>query len=376
MHIREGHPVLWKHNIIGLKTAVASHVFPLGLTSFQLAFAVYDLLHIEHSRISFVSQAGVEVFYIDINRAEQAPDGETTAPELLSTSDGDTQTDNRHETYMLADEPGWSFFVYDLKSLDETVLEPGEYSVRCRRGENDKPLGFLNFYYVPAAPLTPERVAAIRSNPFASKTVRYSIGCKVCHQELKTYAGLERHAKDEGEGWTWYQSLPDTFSCRCGKATFNLSMLRESLHSLLGNHARQDNNVSCEAMYTRSMYEVVYNRFASVLDRCTKEEEVQDFIKRNPLVLQQFSPESIYPKAPVLTHHATDFAILNSRGELVLIEIERPDRHLMKGKGHVHSDLQHALDQVRDWLYTVEHQRSAVLDCIGLRSEQVTTVKE
>jgi hypothetical protein len=39
-YVNQGHPVFHKHNIIGLKYTVVSHIYPINLEGFQLAFVV------------------------------------------------------------------------------------------------------------------------------------------------------------------------------------------------------------------------------------------------------------------------------------------------------------------------------------------------
>jgi hypothetical protein len=98
-------------------------------------------------------------------------------------------------------------------------------------------------------------------------------------------------------------------------------------------------------------------------------------LEENPVFLHQFSPEHIFFKAPILTAHKTDFAILSPQRELLLIELERPNTKILKKDGGVHSELQHAFDQTRDWLHLADEQRVVVLDCIGIERKYVGAVR-
>jgi len=91
-------------------------------------------------------------------------------------------------------------------------------------------------------------------------------------------------------------------------------------------------------------------------------------------LLHRFSPERIFFKARILTFRDTDFAVLNSQCQLLLIELERANKKLLKKDGGVHSELQHAFDQTRDWLRISDDQRIAVLDCIGIDRKDVGSV--
>jgi hypothetical protein len=77
----------------------------------------------------------------------------------------------------------------------------------------------------------------------------------------------------------------------------------------------------------------------------------------------------------VLSKYKVDFAILNHRKELLLVEIERPSIPLVKSNGGIHSQLQHALDQVRSWLAVFDDHRAAALYCFDLKLEEVAKVK-
>lgn len=47
----------------------------------------------------------------------------------------------------------------------------------------------------------------------------------------------------------------------------------------------------------------------------------------------------------------------------------------MTKSGGVAASMQHPLDQVHDWLHVCEEQRLALLDCIGLKREDVSKIR-
>jgi len=214
------------------------------------------------------------------------------------------------------------------------VLKPEPYKVTLCRDNEEISIGHIDFAYAPAPALTEERVAAIRSNPFAAKWVRTSFRCNFCADAVQAYTGFERSHEAEQEGWTWYKALPDVFTCKCGITLIDLTMLRESLHVLIGNTTGEDEGpLSFTRLYNKSALESILSGFASLLDSNPPEETVQKFIKKNPILLQHFSPQRIFDKSPILALHKTDFSVLNSKGDLLLIEIERPGIPLMKKTG-------------------------------------------
>ena len=57
-----------------------------------------------------------------------------------------------------------------------------------------------------------------------------------------------------------------------------------------------------------------------------------------------------------------------------MIELEKPNKTLLTKQGAFSSQLQHAIDQVRNWLHTTKEYYTAVLDAFDLKSEEVTRI--
>lgn len=362
--IKEGQPILWKHSVLGLKQVVLSHVFPVNLKGFQLAFAIYDSASIENTQVRILSSAKEEILRINIEPRIQRQanlDGSAHQPTIGAI--------------VPQDYPVWSFFVFEVGETNALILHPDDYTVVIGQGAEEVTIGFLVFTHIPALPLTSEHIAAIRSSPHAAKWVRFTLGCNSCNSKLDSYAGLERNVKDEQEGWIWYQQLPDTFACSRSRTKIDLHWIRENLHGLLGQVLGNAGEVSFARLYEKSTLESICNAFASALSPDPREEDVQKFIENNPILLQQFSPQKIFHKPPLLAKYAADFGILNSKGELILIELEKPNGRLLKKDGGMSAELQHAIDQVRDWLHLVEEYRAATLECIGLKPDEVVSIR-
>ena len=60
---------------------------------------------------------------------------------------------------------------------------------------------------------------------------------------------------------------------------------------------------------------------------------------------------------------------------LIFIEIEKPHLPLFQKTGHPRAELNHAYDQVRDWLLEYRTSSQQILDRIGLKEEDVCAVK-
>jgi hypothetical protein len=80
-------------------------------------------------------------------------------------------------------------------------------------------------------------------------------------------------------------------------------------------------------------------------------------------------------KKPILAEYVCDFAILNPRKELLLVEIETGGKQLIKKDGGISAQLQHALDQVRNWLRVFSEERSAALRAFNLTTRDVAKLK-
>jgi len=275
---------------------------------------------------------------------------------------------------VLAAEGGWSFLTVDIDAPDIILRGPASYRFVLADDPQQRSLGTFRTAVLSAGPLTPARIAAIRSDPRASKAVRVEFACKNCKDRVGAYVALDRQERQETDGYIWYQNLPSEFACTCGGARFSLEIVRANLHALLGRRMGAEGLISAWPLYERSALETVRRNFAELLREGCAEELLQKYIEENPIVLHRFAPTHLFFKAPVLSLRKTDFAVLSPKGELVQIELEKATTPLLKKNGGTHSDLQHAFDQVHEWLHTADEHRLAVLKCIGLKLEDVANV--
>jgi hypothetical protein len=359
-YLRDGNTNLWKYNVLGLKQHVISIMFPLNLSQLGLAFAVYtpSLPHGMKLKLADPSGAIAATFAISLSEVSSG-EGELRAT-----------VSPRQEDVIATLPLGWSFRVL---TVGVSIAAPGLYSVLMDDG-TDAVVGQLYFALVDPAPLTPDRAAAIRSDPNAIKAVRARLACNACGYVLQTYAGLERSPETEAEGFIWFENLPDQFCCSCGRYRGDLTVVRRNLHGFLGQTASPGGELAQVPLYERGAVANIHQNFRSLLTEEAPEETFQRFIEENPLVLHRFTPERIFPKAPILALYKTDFVIVNSKRELLLIELERPDTKILKKDGGVHSELQHAFDQARQWLHAADEHRVAVLECIGVARSEVGAV--
>jgi Domain of unknown function (DUF4263) len=269
----------------------------------------------------------------------------------------------------------WAIVSFPWPDVFPVMIMPGILDFCWSEGDGLFELGKVLFFHAPAQPLSAERIAAIKSDPRAAKSARLTLSCIKCNKTLKTYSSFERLPEDKAEGFTWYKDLPDQFRCDCGTNEIPLILLRENLHSLLGQRLnRPEEEISFTRVYEQGALETIYERLRHLLDKDPEEEAIQKFFTENPVLLHVFSPEKIFSKAPILTKHFTDFITLSKSGHLRLIELERAGKRLLKKDGGRTSELTQACDQVLNWHHEFSLHRLAILDTLNLQKEEVTKV--
>ncbi|MFL6313731.1 MAG: Shedu immune nuclease family protein [Terriglobales bacterium] len=272
--------------------------------------------------------------------------------------------------------PGWVLIVNTI-AFDLLVLEPSVYSVFYASKEKEQYLGAVIFASAAAAPILPDERKALISDPLARKAVRFLMKCNKCFSELKVFAALVGGHALEEEGWISNDMLPDKFSCKCGAEEISLIPLRDGLHGMLrpSMAPHPDPSTQILNLYQRSTLESNARALHRLASSDVSEEMLQQFLEQNPIFFSMFAPIKIMVKKPILAEYITDFAVLTSKKELVLVEIETASKSLLKRDGGISAPLQHALDQVRNWQRVFDDERSAALRAFGLESKDVAKIK-
>jgi hypothetical protein len=361
-YVRDGNTNLFKWNVLGLKHIILSHIYPLSLSGWSFGFAFHATGTLGEHKLLLTDESGTEVGQLNVATKTASP----SDPDAALRSEGPLMP---VPTY------GWIIAFLSPPKSSLLVMSPGTYHVRQATPEGAHILGELHFAVVDPPPLTQERIAAIRSDPTAMKSVRVEIGCKQCPAKSRAYAALDRNPASEAEGWTWYQDLPTAFACTCGKTKLPLDSIRQNLHGLLGARQRGSDDLSFLPLYERSTIETVRSTFAEVLQSAPKEEFLQKFLEENPILLHQFPSVRLFSKPPILTFFVADFALLTPNKELLLIELEKTTTKLMKKDGGLAADLSHAFDQVRNWLHVVDEHRLAVLETLKIARDEVSSIR-
>ena len=348
----DGHPDFAKIDLYGLCNLIPCAFFPTTLQGFEFFFAVsgVHLLTDLEFRIHLPEGGGFLSFLIGITKKEpdeREPDSPAAPSDAIELF------------------PDWSLLVVRHKEDSGAVSRAGRCRVTFVTGGDEHTAGWLSLEHVPPPPLTQDRIAAILSNPAGVKTARMKLQCNDCHDSIAVYTALERNGDYEKQGYLWYKELPDAFACGCGKQRFDLTLLREHYHGVLGDVPKLGGKLDNTQRYQESKIEMVCTAFAKLVSSNPPEEDIQQFMQNNTMVLTVFGPKRIFFKPPLLTKFKADIAILNHKKELLLIELERPSLQLLKQDGGVCAELNKPLQQVNDWLHLAEEQRVAVLSCIG-----------
>jgi hypothetical protein len=260
--------------------------------------------------------------------------------------------------------------------IDALVNQPGRYIIQANVNGKIIEIGEAYFHYQPTPPLTRDQIKAIESDPTSAKVISIECGCKHCPTKIHVYTALERQTNFEANGFTWQHDVDDSFKCDCGKTSFSLRYVRESLHGmLLKGFSSLTIGLSYERMYGHAQVTKIIQEYNKLLKTDKDEAPFQEFIEKHPILLARFHAKRLFIKPNILGKFETDFAILNSRNELLLIELEKPSLKLFKKDGHPTAGLIHAYSQVQDWLYEYAKHPSAVIEGLGLKHEPIMAVK-
>jgi hypothetical protein len=357
------HPALSHINIQGLTQTRFSHFFPTNIKGTNFVVGVYNPRAGESFLIEFRQSDGSLAFNTQLTASNlQQFDGATSEyRELDSTTSPRT---------------GWMFLTIQI-SDDVLILKPDSFEAFLKSGNQEHYLGTFHLLHASLPLYTLDQIAALRTDPLARTMVRLAYSCSECRAKLQVYAALERSKKQEEEGWSWFAELGDEFRCSCGKMAFSLEYLSTGLHGLLSRNLSSDDQAAGAflRLYETTKLEENCRVFRALLEKSSTEQEIQDFLESNPVFFARFSAHRLIPKPRIQSKYVADFAILNQRKELVLIEIERGNLRLLTKERRITADLQHAVTQVTDWIQEVNDHKAAVLNSLRIELKEVAVVR-
>jgi len=321
-------------------------------------------------RIIIEDEDGIEVSKLIFSGASNT--NADTKSTSLENNDDDF-SDNKQIAIQYLSQEEYTLMCFQTDGL---VYHPGSYKMYSFYNGLKQLVGTVIFHYNKSLPFTPDQVKAIDSDPYSAKVVHMDLGCKKCKKTLRTYSGLRRHYKLEESGVVWQTDLPERFICDCGKANYSLTYIKESLHALLLTDLyRSSTELGYIRNYGHSQVVNVARKFNLLLDKELLEQPIQKFIEDNPILLARFHAKRLFIRPTIIGKFQADFALLDSRNQLIFIELEKPSIQLFTKNGHPTSALLHAYNQVNDWLHQYSKFSGAVLSTLGLSENEVVNVK-
>ncbi len=294
---------------------------------------------------------------------------------LLKTNGLDSGSSNPEASHNLTI-PGDIEYIYFHFQIDAIVNHPGRYIIQSMYDDNTIEIGSIHFHYRKTPSFTPDQVKAIESNPNSIKAVRIKLGCKFCPTKMIVYTGLKRQPDLERKGVLWQMDLGEEFRCECGKAKHPLRYLKESMHGLLLKSFDRDvSGLSYIRRYGHNQVKQIVDKYIDLLESERLEKPFQKYIEQHPILLSRFHAKRLFVKPNIVGKFEGDFAIVDSRNQLWLIELEKPSIKLFKMDGHPTAVLMHAYGQVNDWLHQYSKYSGAILDALGLRENDVISVR-
>jgi len=261
-------------------------------------------------------------------------------------------------------------------ALDTPVLHPGKYKVNSDYDGTKKEIGSVHFHYSPTPPLTPDQIMAIESDHESARVIIMNWECKYCKDKISIYTALTKIPDIEKEGIVYQYDLPEDYRCKCGKTIMKLCFLRESMHGmLLKDFTSKNQSLNYVRRYGHQQILDIAHEFTKLIDKDYLEQPVQEFIEKHPIMLAKYSATRLFIKPNIIGKFQSDFAILDSRKHLLFIEIEKPNLPIFTKKGYPTSNLQHAINQVNDWLFEYTKYSGAIIESLGIKQADVIAIK-
>lgn len=288
----------------------------------------------------------------------------------------EVNTEDHKEQLIPISMPEGSSSILLAFKIDTPVQTPGRHIIKVSTGKSYREIGSVFFHYSPVPPLTQDQILALEADALSVKTASIVLGCKHCPKKTTIYTGIKRIPKKEKEGWIWQHDVPDEFRCDCGKTHYSLRYIRESVHGLLKKSTEAAlSTIEIERRYSYKYIIKKVEEFRKLINEEEYEEPIQKHIENNRILLTRFHATRIWIKPSILGLHSPDFAVLNTKKELIFIELERPSIPLFKVDKHPTAKLNHAYGQVIDWLSVYKKHPQAVLDVLGLSMSEITSVR-
>lgn len=246
---------------------------------------------------------------------------------------------------------------------------------------NNVKLGSFTCSFVKPPPLSAEERAALLSRPGSLRAIIFGLSCKLCSDSVRFFDSLEPTTSVPK---SHHDAIPLSkaealWICRCKKTIAPLCYLKDGVSEIYrrGYNESELQRLNVSAIHFQNgAIDAIISEYQECLSRSKDDEQtVQQFLEANPVLWNFLAPTKIWHKPPILTKYFADFAILSASNILHLIEIEKPSTKLVRKDGNLHSELNLALDQLRNWRIEVQNHRLAFLDQLNLQANAVHDIR-
>lgn len=351
-------------DIIDLRKEIFFPIFPINIGSFSILISIYNIGDFSrHKNIQFIckNNQNKKLFFFDLKLTD----------EEQPTKDPINEVTKDRQIVAVSDL--WTNLAIKIPK-NIIIHEPGELNFYLRVNNEEVMFGVANLIFAKSAPLSEDRIRALKSNPSSSKHIKLIAGCSKCSSEVIFRAGLEKPKLENNE--LWYEDLGESYSCECGKFQFSLEYIRQGLHSFLGNNMNaKSNSFNISRLYEKGGLKSINQNLKDVLGIDPNEAIMQKFFEDNPILFHRLAASQIIPEAPILNRHRADFVILSKTGTLFLIELEKPGKRILKKNGGRTADFNHPFDQIRDWIFAFEEHKYTILDSLNINIKEVSDIK-
>ncbi|MCU0652497.1 MAG: DUF4263 domain-containing protein [Candidatus Omnitrophica bacterium] len=370
-------------DIFGLSKQSAHVIYPIPLSSFQWVFLINSALigkdAVIHIEMRDKENKMVVSFEMEIIDLEPSTNADKNVPIVakIDSPIGRKKEDAIQPTavrkIIVSKDIPWLIQTF---SINAALKAPGVYDIYYRFDKADIFIDRINFIYQKVASFTGDQIKAFESDPLASKMAVIEIGCKHCPSKLRAYTAFNRVPDKEKQGFIWQHDLQDQFVCSCGKTNETLIYIKESMHGLLGRDKLLfSGELSYESRYSYSETVQIMSGFNYLLEKSTREEDFQTFIHNNPILIAKYHAKKIYFKPDISGKFQADIIVLDTKNQLILIELESPATLLFKKDGHPTSQLNHAYGQIVDWMEEYDRSPEPLLSRLQLKKEDISCVK-
>lgn len=348
-------------DLMGVSLIKNSHLYPIPLNNLSFLFLIHK---------SIIDEFNNNKAYISLDQ----PNGDELFRANFNT-DTPLGFDLGEVGYFKY--PDW--IPVNISGINVFLSAPGIYSVNAHISEKKLSISNILFNYIKIPEYTADELYGIKSKLLSCREAELLISCEECKDSIKIYTGIKKSINRESEGAIWYSEIPDDFVCRCSKSSFNLRFYKENFHSILTadplKNYKSKGQPSYERLYSHNIIHGIIKEFLELIKSKKSENVIQKFIEENPVLLSPFNAKKLFLKPSILGKYVADFAILDANKNLIFIEIEKPTLSLFKKNGHPTADLNHAYDQVNDWLLEYKTSSTQILNRMGLSENDVRLVK-